>query len=238
MEKSKMRRWIQAALALAIVVAAVNVARVFFQRHESPLEQKQETTAEPRMPSENYVAPRKIYAYDLKSAKTELTAQPVWMKEGYRYTFFPLTGKRPDLAREAGLLGPIEKLEIKDVITAPTPGASGQRQVLAVFDKEGKSYVVPVGIQSGSNAQIYANEMFFIQDPHELYNAWPREVWDAIDRHEVKPGMNELQASFAIGMGVPKAGDPQNKVVKYPNGGQPLTITYRNGKAAEIEPGA
>ncbi len=50
--------------------------------------------------------------------------------------------------------------------------------------------------------------------------------------------MNEIQADFAIGMGVPERSDnPSAKTVKYPNGGKPLLITYRDGKAAEIKPG-
>jgi hypothetical protein len=47
--------------------------------------------------------------------------------------------------------------------------------------------------------------------------------------------MNELQADFAIGMGMPeRSADSSSKTVHYPNGGSPMTITYRNGRAAEI----
>jgi hypothetical protein len=91
----------------------------------------------------------------------------------------------------------------------------------------------------GGDYQIYSDEMLYIQDPHELYKHWPAEVWEAIGKHEVKPGMNELQADFAIGMGVPeRSDDPTVKTVLYPNGGNPVSITYRNGKAAEIKPGS
>jgi hypothetical protein len=80
--------------------------------------------------------------------------------------------------------------------------------------------------------------MFYIEDPHELYKHWSAEVWQAVERHEVKPGMNELQADFAVGMGVPDAGDSSHeKVVRYPNGGKPLVVVYRGGKAEEIKPG-
>ena len=50
--------------------------------------------------------------------------------------------------------------------------------------------------------------------------------------------MNEMQADFAIGMGVPDAGDTSyEKIVRYPNGGKPLVIVYHDGRAAEIKPG-
>ena len=81
--------------------------------------------------------------------------------------------------------------------------------------------------------------MLFIQDPHELYKHWTADIWDAINKHEVKPGMNELQVGFAIGMGIPDpSSDPAVKTVKYPNGGKPLIVTYRYGKVAEIKAGA
>jgi hypothetical protein len=60
-------------------------------------------------------SPKKLYPYDLKSAK-QLTRQPVWVKEGYRYTYYPYVPvvKSVDFGHEAGVLGPIERLEIKD----------------------------------------------------------------------------------------------------------------------------
>jgi hypothetical protein len=40
-------------------------------------------------------------------------------------------------------------------------------------------------------------------------------------------------------MGAPEASDvPDIKTVKYPNGGKPLTITYKQGKAVEVKPGS
>ena len=49
--------------------------------------------------------------------------------------------------------------------------------------------------------------------------------------------MNELQVSFAIGLGIPEgSGDSGDKTVDYANGGKPLSITYHNGKVAGIQP--
>jgi hypothetical protein len=80
--------------------------------------------------------------------------------------------------------------------------------------------------------------MLFIQDPHELYKHWPTEVWQAIDRHEVKPGMSELQADFAIGIGLLEpASDSLDRTLDYPNGGKPVTISFHDGKAIAVKPG-
>ena len=53
--------------------------------------------------------------------------------------------------------------------------AAGERQVMAVFDKDGKAYAFPVGSIKGGEYKFYSDDMLFIQDPHELYNHWPGE---------------------------------------------------------------
>jgi hypothetical protein len=131
---------------------------------------------------------------------------------------------------------PIEKLQVQDVVTDVSPGTPDQRQLMAVFEKEGKSYAFPIGSVKNGNYQIYSDEMLYIEDPHELYKHWPAEVWQAIDHHQARPGMNEIQMDFAIGMGIPEPmEDASIKTVRYPNGGNALTVTYRNGKAEKIK---
>jgi len=233
---ARTKQTIQLVLVLAILIAAVRTAYIFYERRADRLEQAKKQA--PPLSPDYYVTPKKLYPYDLNSAR-QLTQKPVWVKEGYRYTYYPYENHRTDFAHENGLLLPIEKLQIKDVATDITPGVRGQKQVMAVFEKDGKSCAFPIGLIKDGSYQIYSDEMLYIQDPHELYKHWPTDVWQAIDQHQVKPGMNELQADFAIGMGIPeRSGDPDVKTVNYPNGGKPLSITYREGKAAEIRQGS
>jgi hypothetical protein len=174
----------------------------------------------------------------LKSAR-ELTKQPVWVKEGYRYTYYSFnpTTHRSDFSREAGLLLPIQKLDIKDVVTDKAPNSGGQKAIMAVFENEGKSYGVQIGLLTDGEYKIYSDAMFFVQDPRELYKHWPADVWQSVEKHEVKQGMNEFQAVFAIGMGRPDSQTQSSwKTVHYPNGGNPLAITFHDGKAVEIKP--
>jgi hypothetical protein len=232
---------IQLALIAMFIIAAARAGYIFYQRHQDRLatEKQKQALAVGFSNADYYVNPKKLYPYDLKSAK-QLTQQPEWVKEGYRYTYYPYdsASKRVDFGHEAGLLGPIEKLNITDVITATPSGAGQRKQVMALFQKEGKTYAVPIGYESDGEYKIYSDEMFYIQDPHDLYKHWAPDVWQAVEQHEVKPGMNEMQADFAIGMGVPDAGDTSyEKTVRYPNGGKPLVIVYHEGKAAEIKPG-
>lgn len=232
---------IQLALILAMIVAAGRATYIFYQRHEEKIEaEKKKVQDVGYANADYYVNPKKLYPHDLKSAR-QLTEQPVWVKEGYKYTYYPYNpaSKKVDFSKEAGLLLPIEKLAIKDVVTAVAPHTESGKQVMAVFDEDGKSCAVPIGYENKGEYKIYSDEMFFIEDPRELYKHWPPDVWQAVAQHEVKQGMNEMQADFAIGMGVPNGGDTSyEKTVRYPNGGKPVVVLYREGKAAEIKLGA
>lgn len=227
---------IQIVLALAILIAGARTVYILYQRHAAKIAQTHQQA--PPLNPDYYVIPKKLYPYDLKSAK-QLTEQPVWVKEGYRYTYYPYANHRADFEHEVGQLPPLEKLEIKDVVLDRTPKTPDEQQVMALFEKDGKSYAFPIGSLKNGNYQIYSDEMLYIQDPHQLYQHWPPNVWQAIDQHQVQAGMSELQADFAIGMGVPAPStDSETKTVNYPNGGKPLSITYRDGKAADIKQGS
>jgi len=239
-EEAKQR--IQIALALAVVVVGVRAGYILYQRHEDNVaaEKKEQAKNVGYSNADYYVTPKKLYPFDVKSAR-QLMQQPVWVKEGYRYTYYPYDSarKRTDFAHEAGLLLPIERLEIRDVVTDIPNGAGNRRQVMAVFQKEGKNYAVPIGFETEGQYKIYSDEMFYVEDPHELYKHWPAEVWQAVAQHEVKPGMNELQADFAVGMGMLDAGSSSaERTLHYSNGGKPLVVVYRGGKAVEVKAGS
>jgi hypothetical protein len=232
---AEFRKRLQMFLAAAILIAGVRTAYIVYQRHEERKEAaqpKQEKALNP----DYYVTPRKLYPYDLNSAR-ELTRQPAWVQVGYGNTYYPYNPARrhADFSHEAGTLGPLQKLQVTDVVTDNSPKMPGEKQVLALFKLDDKPYAVPIGVEKDGDYKIYSDQIFFIQDPHELYKHWPPDVWNAIEAHEVHPGMNELQADFAVGMGIPE-GAGSDRTIKYPNGGKPLVVTYRNGKATQVKP--
>jgi hypothetical protein len=236
---SEFQKKLQIFLAAAIVLAGVRAGYIVYERHEAL---KAETKPEPEkaLKADYYVTPKKLHAYDLKSAR-QLMEQPVWVKVGYQLTYYPYDRQRHrvDFGHEAGTLPPLRKLAIQDVISEVSPKAPGIKQVMACFSLEGKSYAVPIGAEKGADFKVYTDEIFFLEDPRELYKHWSADVWKQIDAHEVRPGMSELQASFAIGLGVPEgSGDYGSRTLHYANGGKPLVITFENDKAVEIKPAA
>jgi hypothetical protein len=233
-----MKQKIQIALILAMLIAGIRLAVIFYERHEEASQPKKQQAAP--LDPDYYVTPKKLYLYDLKSAR-QLTRQPVWVKVGYYYSYFPYdpATHAVNFAHESGKLQPIQKLEIKDVVAVLSKDEPGKKQVMAVFLQAGKSYAVAIGSDTGGDFKFFSDDMFFIEDPHQLYKHWPADVWQAIDQHQAKPGMNELQADFAIGIGLAEPGaDAIDKTLNYPNDGKPLRITYHDGKAADIRPGA
>jgi hypothetical protein len=234
-----MKQKIQITLLIGMLIAGIRLAIILYERHEEAIEQTKKPAVRALNP-DYYVTPKKLYPYDLRSAK-QLTKEPVWVKVGYAYSYYPYdaAAHHADFSREAGKLLPIQKLAIKDIVIGVSPKDRGERQVLAVFEQGGKHYATPIGTERDGDYKFYSDDMLFLEDPHQLYKHWPADVWQAIDQHQVKPGMSELEADFAVGIGMLESGgDSIDRTLDYPNGGKPLSISYHDGRAAEIRPGA
>jgi hypothetical protein len=231
------RKKLQIFLLLGILLAGGRAAYVVYSRYQDRKE-AEKPKQEKALKDDYYVTPKKLHPYDLKSAR-ELTKQPVWVRVGYAATYYPYNPARhkTDFDHEAGTLGPLQKLQITDVVSE-LPHSKDARQVLAIFALEGKGYAVPIGAEASGDYKIYSDEMFFIEDPHELYKHWASDVWKSVDAHEIRPGMSELQASFARGLASPQgSGDYGSRTLLFTKGGTPLTVTFRADKAVDIKQG-
>src|SRR5215472_12225049 len=234
-------RWrIQITLIVAFVIALIRIAVVFYKRShwtEAPKPQPVSSSSY-RVTLDDYVTPRRIFPYDIASAKQELVGRTVWVRAGNQLPCYRYVASRVDLSHSAGLLGPLEKLEIKDVIAQ---SARGGKQAMAIFSRSEAlgEYAFAVGTLSQGSYDFSINETLFLEDPHQLYSHWPAEVWAAIDHHEIKPGMNERQGGFALGTNIRvSAGDYGNRTVDYLNAGKPVTVTFSDNKAVTVEPEA
>lgn len=243
---AKIGRGFQVALFIVMVIVAVRLYLIYRGRHEVP-HQKQETSAS--LDADAYVVPKKVYAHDLMSARV-LIGQLVWVKAGYGVAFYPYNPatKSADIRHQAGALGPIQKIQILDVIQNPMPsdakwqGPPGarfrihqeQQSVLAVYSDAGKSYAFPIGSVQSGDYHFLIDDLLFIQDPHQLYSHWPRETWQAIEQHQVNPGMNQTQVSFAVGVPESANQDGDQQIVQYANNRHPITVIFRNGRVVNI----
>ena len=235
---SDWRKRIQITLIIFLVIAGIRLGVIFYNRAHEPEIKKQAPVSNSsyKVTLDDYVTPHKLFPYDVNSAK-ELAGKTAWVRVGNTLANYPYSGGRIDLTRRAGLLGPLEKIEVKDVIGQ---NVRGQKQVIAIFTRAESpaKYGVTIGKYENGFYTFFINDIFFIDDPHQLYNHWPAEVWQAIDRHTVTKGMNELQASFALGANMRVSrGDYGNRTVEYIDGAKSTTVNFSDNQATSIEQG-
>ena len=173
----------------------------------------------------------------------DLEGKSVWMKNGFTMPYFPYTDGKVDFKKRAGVIPPLQKLDIKKAVKAAVPAdvddgiSHGARQALLVFTlADGKQeYATPVGAMDGKEEQYYDDLLFFYDDPHTIYSHWPKDVWAAIDAHQAKQGMNELETRLALGQKI-QTDNPQtegNRMVTYDADGKKWTVTFRDDKATQ-----
>jgi hypothetical protein len=174
----------------------------------------------------------------------QLEGKSVWMKNGYSMPYYPYARGRVDFSMPAGILPAAQRLEVKKVIKAAAPAVArdniehGDRQVLVVFTlPDGKDqFATPVGFLQGQSEHYYCDLLFYYDDPHSIYSNWPTDVWAAIDAHQVKPGMSELQTRMAIGMKAHPDGQAEgSRTVDYDVNGRHVVVTYRGNHATNIQ---
>ncbi|HEY1901900.1 MAG TPA: hypothetical protein VGG56_05695 [Terracidiphilus sp.] len=172
-----------------------------------------------------------------------LEGTSVWMKNGYTMPYFPYAGERVEFAKRVGLIPVAQPMDVKKIVKAAVPAKEddglehGNRQVFAVFALPGKpgTFATPVGAIQGSQEAYFTDLLFYYDDPHTIYNYWPKDVWAVIDAHQVKQGMSELQTRMAIGQKMHADGDKEgDRTVTYDQNGKQWIITYVKNQATAI----
>src|SRR5436305_9800213 len=108
------RQRIQLLLLILLVAASVRLLLIYRSRHQAAANNPQQST---QLDTDAYIVPKKLHAYNLASLHA-LAGKPVWIQGGYQITYYPYDPhtKRSDFKHEAGVLGPIEEVQIKDVV--------------------------------------------------------------------------------------------------------------------------
>jgi hypothetical protein len=237
-----MKTWQKLALIVvpAILVAAFGIWRINVARNKPVAVPQQQ---EAHLSDEQMVQPRQLFIDDLKSAK-ELIGKPVWVQAGYEMTYYPYIGHRVDFAHPAGVLPSVQRLDIKDMVLEKVPAnvetriPRGNEQAFAVFTMPGdaKEYATAVGTIQGSDSTWYCDKVLYYDDPHQMYSLWPKDLWAAIDAHQPKAGMTELETAMALGvMQQSNSSDSGNRTVYYNAGPKRWAVTFVNDKATDIQ---
>jgi hypothetical protein len=174
----------------------------------------------------------------------KLQGTSVWMKNGYTMPYFAYEAGHIVFSKRIGLIPSAQQLDIKKIIKASPPDqvddgiSHGTRQAFAVFALPNSSdlYATVIGAFDGSQEEYFCDVLFYYDDPHTIYDNWPKNVWAAIDAHQVIPGMNELQTQMSIGheQEVESSGGG-SRTITYDQAGKKWTITFVDRKASKIQ---
>ena len=240
-----MKSWQKIGAVTLVVLLAFGI-RVYFiwRERNAPMVNTKPQVAERKLTADDVVLPRKLYIDDLKSAKA-LDNKTVWVQSGFTLDYYPYAGHRVEFAHSAGVLPSVDPLQIQDIITEKAPAnlatrvPLGDKQVFAIFKlpNDSKEYATAIGYIQGDDSKYYCDDIFYYDDPHVMYKFWPADVWQAVDQHKPKPGMNELQTAMALGMiQQSESSDIGNRTVNYDAGGKKWAVTFQNDKATTVTP--
>lgn len=232
----------KAAIAGTIILLAAVGARVGMIYHErnAPVKVPAATATE-KLSDDDLVFLKKKRPDSMADIKT-LFGTTVWVSAGGQLDYYPYAGHHVNYGKSAGTLLGAQALLIKDAVEQVAPKSAtfripgGDRQVSLVFtlprsSDPAKEYAVPVGYRQDSQYTFYTDEVFFYDDPHELYKHWGPEIWKAVDAHQVILGMNERQVELSLGQ-VSKSlsQDYGNRMVVFANLGHPMAVTFVHNK--------
>lgn len=238
-----MKNWQKALIITSITLTIGGIyLLVVFEQRRNPGVNSQNTQQQTESP-DDVAEVRMMFPTSFDDALT-LENTSVWMKNGYTMAYFPYEGGRIAFAKSLGVIPSAQRLDIKKVIKATAPAevddgiSHGTRQIFAVFALPGGTglYATAIGAIDGSQEEYFSDILFFYDDPHTIYDNWPKTVWAAIDAHQVLAGMSELQTRMSIGQKTQSDGSSEgNRTVTYDQTGKIWTVTFVDNKASSIK---
>jgi len=230
-------------ITLALLLAlAVRVALLYHERN-APAAPAATATVDP----DELVFLKQQRPSSLADVK-QLIGTTVWVSAGGQLDYYPYAAHRADYAHSAGILLGAEPLAIKDAFEQVAPASAtfrirgGDKHVLLAFTMPksadpAKLYAVPVGYKKGGDYTLSNDEIFFYDDPHQLFNHWGPKIWQAIDTHQVILGMNERQVDLSLGQ-VSKSLSQEygNRMVVFDNMGKPMAVTFVGNHVTSFRP--
>ncbi len=238
------------ATLVAVLAVGVRVGLLYRERHAAE-NAPAAVVKQERLPDDAYVFLKKKRPSSLADLK-ELYGTTVWVSAGGQMDYYAVAGKHVDYGKKEGTLLGAEPMVVKDAVEQVAPKAAtfripgGDRQVLLLFtlpaSAQGpgngdKMFGVPVGFKQGADYTFQTDELFFYDDPHQLYKHWGPEVWKAVDEHRAILGMSEAQVQMALGQVSDSVSQEYgNRRVMFSNLGHPMDVIFVKNKATAVMP--
>jgi hypothetical protein len=233
-----MQSGVKAAIAATAVLVLAVGGQLMWLHHERSKPMVVKAPEREMIADDDLVVLKKKRPDSMKDVK-EMVGSTVWVSAGGQMDYYPCAGHRVEYGKTAGTLLGAQPMVVKDFVEQVAPKAAtfripgGDRQVLMVFTmpNDAKVYAVPVGYREAGLYTFYTDELFFYDDPHELYKHWGPEIWKAVDAHQVILGMNERQVELSLGqVSKSTSKDYGNRMVVFANMGKPMAVTFVKNK--------
>jgi hypothetical protein len=238
-----MKTWKAMLITLLITLAIGGIYLLTVWRHRQDPGVAARNAARQTLNKDDLVVMREFFMTTFEATQ-RLEGTTVWMKNGYTMPYFAYTNGHVVFSRQMGVVPAAQRMDVKKIVKAAVPASvedkmeHGSRQAFAVFALPGEAalYAMPIGYMQGSQEAYYCDLIFYYDDPHTIYDHWPKDVWAAIDAHQVKPGMSEVETRMSIGRNLQVDGDQEgNRTVTYDQNGKHWTVTYVRNQATTIK---
>jgi hypothetical protein len=238
-----MKTWQKIAIMtlITITIGGIYLFSVFEHRRNPGV--LPETAPEHSLTSDDVAVVRMKFMTSFDDV-LKLQNTTVWMKNGYTMPYFPYQSGHINFSKTKERIPSAQQLDIKKVIRAVPPAdvddgiSHGTRQAFAIFALPNSPdlYATVIGAIDGSQEEYFSDVLFYYDDPHTIYDNWPKNIWAAVDAHQVIPGMNELQTRMSIGQDqhVDSAAEG-TRTITYNQAGKKWTITFVNNRATAIK---
>ena len=239
-----MKNW-QKAAATTLVTLIVGGTYLFtvWEKRRDPGVIGRQQEVRPAADLDKMVVMREFFPHYFEDT-LRLEGTTVWMKSGYTMSYYPYTDGRVEFGKRIGVIPAAERMEVKKIIKAVAPAEAhdgiepGGRQAFAVFTLKGgaQQYATAIGVMKEGREAYFCDNLFFYDDPHTIYDHWTKSDWAAIDQHQVKLGMSEMEVRMAIGkkMQVDSRAEGE-RTVSYDQDGKKWAITFVKDRAVKIE---
>jgi len=237
-----MKTWkvVLASTLFTLVVGGIYLYSVF--RHRQDPGVVAQKAPEQSLSKDDLVVLREFFPAHYEDL-ARLEGTTVWMRNGYVMPYYPYSGERVVFTKQVGVIPAMQRLEVKKVIKVPVPATlddtieHGSKQAFVVFELLGGNdqYATPVGAMQGNQEVYFTDLLFYYDDPHTIYDHWPKDVWAAVDAHQVKSGMSELETQMSVGSKMHPDGETVgDRTVTYDQDGKQWTVTFVKNRATAI----
>ena len=237
------------ATVLAVLAVGIRVGMIYRERNAPDATEK--PTVQQKLPDDAFVFLKKKRPSSMADLK-DLFGTTVWVSAGGQMDYYATAARHVDYGKKEGTLLGAVPMVIKDAVEQVAPKFAtfripgGDRQVLLLFTlppsvqgpgSGDKVFGVPVGYKQGPGYTFFTDELFFYDDPHQLYKHWGPEVWKAIDEHRAILGMSESQVQMALGQVSDSVSQEYgNRRVMFSNLGHPMDVIFVKNRATAIMP--